>query len=69
MPKGHPPSEGGRDGRAEHTGVDREILDPVSPELEAALTRTEWELTDDVVGQGWRYNGMVRPRRTWRGRG
>ena len=32
-----------------------EILDPVSPELEAALTRTQWELTDDVEGQWVRY--------------
>lgn len=35
-----------------------EILDPVTPELEAALTRTEWELTDDVEGEGGRYFGF-----------
>ena len=35
-----------------------EILDPVSPEFEAALTSTQWELTDDVEGQAGWYRGM-----------
>ena len=36
-----------------------EILDPVTSELEAALTRTEWELTDDFEGLAMKYGGMT----------